>query len=303
MAEIFCTTIIPTIGRESLARAVESVLAQSLPGGAFEIVVVNDSGRPLPPAAWQEDERVTVIGSNCRQQIVARNTGAALAKGRYLHFLDDDDWLLPGALARFWQMAAEKGEAGCLCAAFELVDESGRLLGHHRLAKNGNCAMQLVSGVWLHVAAVFIRADYFFEAGGFSPLFRISEEIDLFNRLALRCDFATADEAAAQVLRGAGWQTTVDYSGVYESNRRARDRVLREKGAFSRLRGSADSAYWHGRLFRLYATSMVWHWRQGRVFTGVSRGLFALRSLLSAGGRLLDGAFWQGAGDDVPREQ
>jgi glycosyltransferase involved in cell wall biosynthesis len=303
VAEIFCTTIIPTVGRASLARAVESVLAQSLPEGTFEIVVVNDSGRPLPPAAWQADGRVTIVGTNGRQQIVARNTGAALAKGRYLHFLDDDDWMTPGAFARFWQMAAENGEAGCLCGAFELVDENGRKLARHAPPASGNCAVQLVSGVWLQVAAVFIRADCFFDAGGFSPLFRISEEIDLFDRLALRDDFVTVDEAAAQVLRGAGWQTAVDYSTVYESNRRARDRVLRERGAFSRLRASADSAYWHGRLFRLYVTSMVWHWRRRRFFTGLSRGLFALRSLLPAGGRLLDGAFWQGAGDDTPRER
>ena len=57
---MFCATIIPTIGREKLTRAVESVLSQDLPA-EFEVIVVNDSGRPLAEADWQRDERVRVI--------------------------------------------------------------------------------------------------------------------------------------------------------------------------------------------------------------------------------------------------
>ena len=304
MTDLFCTTIIPTVGRESLSRAVKSVLHQSLPDAAFEVVVVVDSGQPLPPADWQQDDRVSIITTNCRKQIIARNTGAALAKGKYIHFLDDDDWIRPDTLARFWEMAQQNRDAACLCGAFDLVDENGHMITHHRLLKSGNCAVQLISGTWMQVAAVLIRADCFFTVGGFSPLFRISEEIDLFNRLALQFTFATMDTVVAHVLRGEGWKTAVDYSTVYESNRRARDRALSQLGAFNRLQESANNGYWHGRIFRLYITSMWWNWhRQKRFFTGLSRGLFSLKSILLANRNLLTSSYWRGISDHIPRKQ
>jgi len=89
----FCSTIIPTIARLKLERAVESALAQPLSPDEHEIIVVNDSARPLPAAIWQKAPNVSIVSTNRHERSIARNTGAALATGRYLHFLDDDDWL------------------------------------------------------------------------------------------------------------------------------------------------------------------------------------------------------------------
>ena len=95
---MFCTSIIPTVGRKTLQRAVQSVLDQNFSADEFEVIVVNDSGSPLPFADWQSSPLVRVIHTDHQERCVARNTAAALAKGTYLHFLDDDDWMLPGAL-------------------------------------------------------------------------------------------------------------------------------------------------------------------------------------------------------------
>src|SRR4030067_3850837 len=100
---MFCSTVIPAIGRPTLSRAVHSVLDQSFTADDFEVIVVNDSGAPLAEADWQNSERVRTMHTNRRERGVARNTGAAIAKGGYLHFLDDDDVLLPGALQAFWE--------------------------------------------------------------------------------------------------------------------------------------------------------------------------------------------------------
>jgi glycosyltransferase involved in cell wall biosynthesis len=54
---MFCSTIIPTVGRDRLARAVESVLSKKCRPQLFEVIVVNDSGQPLTPAAWQQSPR------------------------------------------------------------------------------------------------------------------------------------------------------------------------------------------------------------------------------------------------------
>ena len=110
-SELFCSTIIPTIGRGTLDRAVESVINQQF-DQPFEVIVVNDSGRPLRPAAWQQAAGVQILDTQQRERSVARNVGAMAAHGRYLHFLDDDDWLLPGALGVLGAMAVSQPAGG-----------------------------------------------------------------------------------------------------------------------------------------------------------------------------------------------
>ena len=292
---IFCSVIIPTVGRSTLARAVASVLNQDFAAGEFEVVVVNDSGASLVDESWQQSPRVRVIDTQRRRQVLARNAGAATAAGRYLLFLDDDDWLMPGALHYYWSMAQQHPEAGCLFGSFELVDEHGSAMSRHSLPTSGNVAVQLASGCWMQLASVLTRTDVFFGVGGLPALFRISEEIDLFNRIAMREDFAGTNTLVAQIYRGANWQTSVDYTDVNEYNRWSRDRLLSMPRAFARLCHSADnSSYWHGRVVRLYVVSMLWNWRRKhRFYTGASRGIFALRSLLSARKHLLSQDFWR----------
>ena len=86
--DVFVSTIIPTIGRETLSSAVQSVIDQQPSSAEFEIIVVNDSGQPLPKMIWIDTPNLQIIDTNHRERSVARNTGAAIARGKYLHFLD-----------------------------------------------------------------------------------------------------------------------------------------------------------------------------------------------------------------------
>lgn len=83
------TIIVPTFNRPSLLReAVDSVLAQSV--ADFELVVVDDgsSSRPSLP----QDPRLVLVQRRSRGgPAAARNTGLAVARGRFICFLDDDD--------------------------------------------------------------------------------------------------------------------------------------------------------------------------------------------------------------------
>jgi len=148
---MFVSTVIPTIGRTALDRAVESVLQQQV-SGEFEVIVVNDSGCPLPSGDWQGSPRVRIVSTSRRERSVARNTGAALARGQYLHFLDDDDWLLPGAF-RALKGLAENSEARWLYGGSQLVDRRGNKVIelHHSMA--GNIALQVMAGEWIPLHA------------------------------------------------------------------------------------------------------------------------------------------------------
>jgi glycosyltransferase involved in cell wall biosynthesis len=295
---MFTSTIIPAIGRPSVARAVQSVLDQALPEADFEVIVVNDSGGPLPAGEWQASPRVRQIATHRRRQSVARNTGGAIARGEYLHFLDDDDWLLPGALAEFWSLSRRAPRATWLYGGVRLVDAAGTPLREFNLGLDGNIYTQLIAGVWLLPIASLIRAEAFFATDGFYPTLSIGEEIDLGRQLTLVGDVAHTDTVVACKLNGAGWQTSADYGSATKVNRWSRDRSLAKRGAFRRLRGSARSAYWRGRILQAYLAAARWNLKRGLYTPAASRAAHAALSLALDAPWLLSGDYWQALRDE-----
>ena len=296
--DTFCSTIIPTIGRPSIARAVQSVLDQTM-AAEFEVVVANDSGQPLPTGAWQSSPRVRLITTQRHAQCVACNTGAAIARGRYLNFLGDDDWLLPGALAAFWELAQRAPQADWLYGGVRLVDGTGKVLRESNPGIDGNVYAQLMAGMWITTQSSLIGAEAFFAAGGFHPLLKIGEETDLGRSLTRNGDVAHTPAVVACILRGQGWHTSItSYAESPEANRWSRDRALGAAGAFGRLRASAGSAYWRGRILQAYLAAAHWNWRRGRYTAAASRLAYALLSLALAGSALGTRPYWQALRDE-----
>ncbi len=295
---MFCSVIIPTIGRASLRRAVESVLAQDCDPEHFEVIVVNDMGRPLPHVSWQESNAVRLVTTNRRERSVARNTGAALANGQYLCFLDDDDWLLPGALEAFRQLAEGASHAALLYGGIRIVGDDEQSLGEANSSLNGNCLIEILGGAWVPIQASLMASRTFFESGGFDPLICGTEDLDLCRRIALRGDVASTTAMVACLQRGKGWHTSTHYARAAADTRRSRDAILDEPEAARRLRQSATKAalpaYWYGRLLRVCLSTVHMNTRQRRLFTALSRACFGLRVCVWAGWRLFSRRFWDG---------
>jgi glycosyltransferase involved in cell wall biosynthesis len=288
---MFCSTIIPTIGRSTLMRAVQSILDQSFQGDDFEIIVVNDSGSPLAPAAWQQSEKVRVLNTNRHERCVARNAGAAIAKGDYLHFLDDDDWLWPDAFKNFWKFT-QTAQASWIYGATQLVDREGKSIInlHHNL--QGNCFIQLMAGEWLPLQSSLIESKAFFAVGGFNPTIPGAEDIDLARRVALAGDVAGMQMIVSSVGMGEENSTT-NYGSSLLLARWAREDIMSQANAFKRMRQSANNAYWNGRIIRAYLTSAVWNLQQLRLTTTFSRSLYALASLILTVSHFPTKSYWQ----------
>lgn len=104
--------VIPTRNRlDYLGCALDSVLSQSTP--PTEIIVVDDGSDSAIEAQLEPSLQSRcrwLRNSQSRGVSAARNQGAAAAKGDWLLFLDDDDWLAPGFLAAL-DVAIESGPA------------------------------------------------------------------------------------------------------------------------------------------------------------------------------------------------
>lgn len=295
---MFCSVIIPTIGRATLVKAVESVLDQEIQPGSFEVIVVNDSGNPLPIAEWQQSPQVQIIQNYRRERSFARNSGAAVAQGQYLYFLDDDDWLLPDGLATFWKLAQTAPKAAWLHGGIQVVDENGRLLGETNSGVNGHCLAQIMGGAWVPIQSSIIRTTDFFAVGGYSPFVRGTEDQDLCRRIAAIGTFANTPTAVACLFRGANWQTSTDYGRAAEDTRLSRDAVVNQPGIFRKMMNSAGGhSYWHGRIVHVYLGLSLWHIRHRRLFSAISRALYGAAALLLSTRHLVNPHFWQGVRD------
>lgn len=95
------SVIIPVYNvEEYLRECVDSVLKQTYE--AFEIILVDDGSTDTSGDICDEyaekEERVLVIHQKNQGLSGARNAGFASANGKYVYFLDSDDWILPETL-------------------------------------------------------------------------------------------------------------------------------------------------------------------------------------------------------------
>jgi glycosyltransferase involved in cell wall biosynthesis len=288
---MLCSAVIPTIGRPSVTYAVESVLAQNLPHNEFEVLVINDSGAPLPEASWQQSDRVQVIDTHQRERSVARNTGAAAARGKYLHFLDDDDCVVPDAYHHLRELTASSS-AKWLYGITQLSDRQARPLIRLRHNLNGNCFLQALAGEWIPLQSSWIDRETFLKIGGFNPLLAGPEDIDLLRRVLLHDDIAETPNLIARVIMGREGSST-DYTAHPRMSRWARESLLDHPDVYARMRSSSRSPMWRGRMTRVYLTSAVWNIQQRRFFTALSRLSLSMAAMLQSNVAMLTKDFWQ----------
>ncbi len=98
-------------GKQHLARCVKSILAQSFPD--FELLLVDDGstdGSWEAALKYESDKRVHVLKKPHGGLGDTRNYGATHASGKYLVFVDSDDWIELSTLHDLFT-AAEKEKA------------------------------------------------------------------------------------------------------------------------------------------------------------------------------------------------
>lgn len=112
MEQPLVTVIIPVYNAApDLARCIESVRKQSYRN--LEIYLINDGSKdassPICHMYERIDPRVHVIDQENAGVSAARNAGIAAAHGKYIQFVDSDDYLAPDATATLLLRAERAG--------------------------------------------------------------------------------------------------------------------------------------------------------------------------------------------------
>lgn len=164
MAAPDITCVIPIFNnREQFALAARSALAQE--GVSVEVILVDDCSDAETRAAIERfaagEDRVRVfqMPRNAGQG-QARNVGAALAQGRFLAFLDQDDEHLPGWYAAAARVLDDRPGLGAISGVARVVDLPARLA--HR---QDDLSIRGLSNVF--VTNILFRTSLFRASGGF----------------------------------------------------------------------------------------------------------------------------------------
>lgn len=153
-----------------------SLVANRTSGFTSEIIVV-DNNSTDNTATLARQAGALVVFEPINQIGRARNTGAALATGDWLLFLDADSVLNPGLLADILRAIESGTSVGCGCTL--------RMQGIPWWA---NSILQLWMGAsmlfrWASGALLVCRSDAFRDVGGFTQEIYVAEEIRLSKQL------------------------------------------------------------------------------------------------------------------------
>ena len=88
------SVVVPVYNVEKYVKeCIESILEQSFKN--FELIIVNDGStdNSLNRVLEFKDDRIVLINQKNMGLSGARNTGIHHAKGKYITFIDSDDWI------------------------------------------------------------------------------------------------------------------------------------------------------------------------------------------------------------------
>ena len=122
--------IVPMYNSEKwLPKCVESLIHQDIPAKEYEIILVDDGSpdgcRKLAEDYASQYSNILVLTRPNGGTSAARNTGIHAAQGKYLYFVDPDDYILENSLKDIL-CKMEEESLDVLRFAYVEVDESGK---------------------------------------------------------------------------------------------------------------------------------------------------------------------------------
>jgi glycosyltransferase involved in cell wall biosynthesis len=191
------TVVIPTKDRwQLLSRSLGSALEQE--DVDFEVLVVDDGStdETLERVAELRDPRLRVLRHEHSMGVAsARNLGVEHARGRWIAFLDDDDFWAPRKLRA--ELDGARSGANFIYTGMVVIDDTGGLVESRPLEPDELCRTLVRHNFLGAPSTVMVATDLVRRSGGFDQRLSALADWDLWLRLILdeRAILAACPEA------------------------------------------------------------------------------------------------------------
>ncbi|MBI2769638.1 MAG: PIG-L family deacetylase [Burkholderiales bacterium] len=122
------SVLVRSVDREHLREALDSVALQTYPNIEVVVIAAKPEHNPLPARCGPFPLRLVTTDEQLPRSRAA-NKALAEARGQFLLFLDDDDWLMPGHVARLAAVLLKQPLTKAAYAGVALVSPDGTPLG------------------------------------------------------------------------------------------------------------------------------------------------------------------------------
>jgi len=203
-AKIIVSVIIPSYNSgEYLRAAIDSALNQTFK--ALEVIVVDDGSTDnTVDIASSYGDKVILHQQENAGAAEARNSGAKIASGEWLAFLDADDIWDPVKIEKQLEHCGNYtwSHTDSVFIGFE---QDGTVRCSDRCPKHGgNVLPMLIVNNSVSTSTVMVKREAFFEVGGFDKSLRALQDWDLWLKLAAKHELGYLPESFTQYMVHSG---------------------------------------------------------------------------------------------------
>ncbi|MFT4814595.1 MAG: glycosyltransferase involved in cell wall biosynthesis [Pseudohongiellaceae bacterium] len=196
-----------TLGRPELQQALRSIASQDYPN--IEIVLVDAAGDDSLDSAAAGDRPLKLVTTGAAlSRSAAANAGLEAAHGKYIQFLDDDDWIDPSHISQLVSVLENSVETAAAYSSTQKTNAAGDSLDY--VFREAFDPILLMRDNYIPIHAILFDRSLLEHGCRFDEAFDIYEDWDFWLQLSQYTNFQHIDSITAYYREGGDSDTAVE---------------------------------------------------------------------------------------------